>query len=261
MNKNEYAAQVAQKVNGEVKEVEKANGIIYTGIMVDNGTIARPTVYIDQMIEEGLTVDEAAEQVKKAAKKAALPDVTLDWLNDYEQVKPLLRARLYNEKTSAEVKKPAGHGFDDLVIIPYIENVIERGSVKVNAHLLDKWNVTAEEVIEQAEKNSAKEADLTSMVDMLRSMGFPGELPDDDGQMIVVSNKARMFGAYAVISKLPILNVLFPDGFTVLPSSVHEVIVVPMNDKMAFDNMVQEVNAAEVDYTEQLSNHAYRIAA
>jgi len=37
--------------------------------------------------------------------------------------------------------------------------------------------------------------------------------------------------------------------------------VVPMDDQNTFDNMVNEVNASEVDVTEQLSNHAYRIAA
>lgn len=259
MNKNEYAAQVAKKVNGEVREVEKENGVIFTGILIDTGSNARPTVYIDQMIEEGLTVDEAAEQVKKAAEKAALPDINLDWLNDWETVKKSLRARLYNKATKAEVKKAAGHGFNDLVIIPYIENVTENGSIKVKAWMLDKWNVSAKEVIKQAEKNSAKEADMTSMAEIMKAMGYPGAVPDD-GKMIVVSNKRKSFGAYAVISKLPILKVLFPEGFTVLPSSVHEVIVVPMDDKAAFDTMVQEVNEAEVNYTEQLSNHAYRIA-
>jgi len=261
--KKEYANQVAQLVNGEVKEVEKANGATMTGILVETGSNIRPCIYIDDMMKEGLTVEEAAERVQEIARRNAKSDIPIDDLLKWENVKPLLRARLYNEKTSADVKKSAAcYGFDDLVIIPYIVGIVENGSVKVTFQLLEKWNVSAAEVIEIAEKNSNKEAEAKSMFDVMRDMGYP--LPNeaqDDGNMIIVTNKAKMFGAYAVITKLSTLKVLFPNGFTVLPSSVHEVIVTPINDQEAFDDMVSTVNDEQVDYTEQLSNHSYRIAA
>jgi len=258
MTKKEYAQKVAQIVNGEVKEVEKANGAILTGVILDNGSNLRPTVYIDSMMDEELTIDEAAEQVNRIARTHALESRNMDFILDYESIKPMLRARLYNKATTADVYKEAGNGFDDLVIIPYIEGVIENGSCKVTAGMLTGWNKTADEVISDAMKNSDKEANVKTMHDIMADMGF--EVPDDPN-MLVVSNTRKAFGAYAVLSKLPILKTLFPDGFTVLPSSVHEVIVVPLDDKAALDSMVQEVNDEQVDFTEQLSNHAYRIAA
>ena len=262
MTKKEYANQVAQIINGEVKEVEKTNGAKMTGILIDTGSNVRPCIYVDGMMEDGLTVEEAAERVQEIAQKNAKSDLQIDDLMKWENVKPLLRARLYNQATNADVSREAGHGFDDLVIIPYIEGIIENGSIKVTNAILNKWDVTADEVIDIAIKNSDKEADVKTMVETIKEMGFPvpAEMPDD-GSMLVVTNKKKSFGAYAVISKLPILKVLFPEGFTVLPSSVHEVIVTPINDQEAFDDMVSTVNDEKVDYTEQLSNHSYRIAA
>lgn len=263
MTKSNYAKAIATMVNGEVKDVEKANGVIYTGIMVETGSNVRPCIYIDKMFDDGLTVEEAAEQVKRIADANKADDLKIDDLMKWENVKPMLRARLYNEKTSADVKKSAAcYGFDDLVIIPYIDGIIENGSIKVTYQMLERWNVSAAEVLDIAEKNSNKEADAKTMLETMREMGYPiPEEAEDDGNMIVVTNKARMFGAYAVITKLSTLKVLFPNGFTVLPSSVHEVIVTPINDQEAFDDMVSTVNDEQVDYAEQLSNHAYRIAA
>jgi len=255
--KKEYANEVARLVNGEVKEVEKANGAIFTGIMVDTGSTAKPTIYIDDMKADGLTVEEAAAKVQEIAKKSAI-SVDLGFMTDWEAVKPMLRARLYNKATKADVFREAGNGFDDLVIIPYVEGVIKNGSCKVTNELIEKWNVTPDEVLSVAEANS-NDGTIQSMADMMKELGHP--LPEGyDCPMYVVTNSNRMFGAYAILSKLDDLREIFPEGFTVLPSSVHEVIVVPADD-LGFDSMVQDVNDTEVNITDQLSNHAYRIAA
>ena len=51
---------------------------------------------------------------------------------------------------------------------------------------------------------------------------------------------------------------LFPNGYVVLPSSVHEVIVRELDmDPDELSKLVQTVNAEQVDPEEQLSNHAY----
>jgi len=258
----DYANDVAKLVNGEVKEVEKTNGVINTGVVVNQGSNISPVVYLDQMFEEGLTVREAADVVIDIANRHARTAPDLDFIKDFEAVKPMLRARLYNEKTSADIKKSAaGYGFPDLVIVPYIDNVIENGSIKVNFNMLENWGVSAAEVIEIAEENSRQEATMKSMVEVLQGLGYPIPDLDDQPEMIVVSSTSGSFGAYSIIARLDDLKQRFKNGFTVLPSSVHEVIVVEEDAPETFDNMVNEVNNTEVDYTDVLSNHSYRIAA
>ena len=260
MSRKEYAQEVAKLVNGEVKEVEKANGVILTGIIIKTDSNIKPCIYIDRMMDDGLTIEEAADMVLDLTEKHAL---TLDTnpVMDFEYIKPMLRARLYNKATSAEVSRSAAcYGFDDLIIIPYIDGIIENGCVKVNNNLLNAWNVSADEVLDIAEENSRQEASIKSMFDVMREAGFP--VPEDvNGPItLIATNDRKNYGAYAIIAKLDDLKKRFKNGFTVIPSSVHECIVIDADDP-SFDNMVQEVNAAEVNLEEQLSNHAYRIAA
>ena len=113
------------------------------------------------------------------------------------------------------------------------------------------------------EENAKKDATLENIGDVLRAMGMPEAMISDTEQnppMIVLSNYKRTFGAYSIIAKLDELKERFTNGFIVLPSSVHEVIVVEVPDGEELDNMVQEVNDGYVNLEEQLSGHAYRIA-
>ena len=48
--------------------------------------------------------------------------------------------------------------------------------------------------------------------------------------------------------------------FFILPSSIHEILIVPDNGKMHVEdlqNMVKEVNMNEVDYIDQLTDSVY----
>ena len=262
MMKSQFAQAVAQKVNGEVREVEKANGIILTGISVKSGSIA-PTVYIDDFYEDELNIDETAEKVREMLASAMdnLP-VGVEALTDWERVKPLLRARLYNERTNADVRKPAGYGLDDLVIIPYIEAVFTdggvNGSVKVTNELLTIWKVTADDVISIAETNSKNDFSIRSISEVIAEMTGMPPMPMDD-EPLVVTNNNKMYGAYALIAGYEALKERFPNGFTVLPSSVHEVLVTGASDDR-FSDMVSDVNDTAVDPQEVLGCKAYWVA-
>ena len=266
LSTKEYAQKVAQIVGGEVKEVEKANGVIFTGVMLptaDRNISA--TVYVDKMIEDGLTVEEAADHVRQVMEneKARKPEINVDFLKDFEQVKPRLRARLYNKSTKSEVcRSAAEYGFDDLIIAAYIDSQLgdNAGSIKVTREMVNTWQVTPEEVLQIAESNSNNDAQLMSMRDIMISMGAPADFVPEDSGMYVISNSFKTYGAYSIIPKLDELKRIFPDGFAVLPSSVHEVIAVPIVEA-DLDGMVSGVNAEMVADEETLSDHAYIIAA
>lgn len=263
----DFAQEVATKVGGTVSEVEKANGIVKTAVQVptENEKVSA-NIYIDGMYDDGLTVDEAVEKIRHLMEKEARKDrnINVDFMQDFEQVKPMLRARLYNEITKADVSRSASkYGLDDLIITAAIElpQAIDgmTSSIRVKKAHVDMWGVTVDEVLDIAEQNSREHATLEDMVDIMKSMGQP-VFDDMRGQMIVISNDTRAHGAYSIIAKLDELREMFPDGFTILPSSVHEVIAVPLTDD-SLDGMVQDVNETQVNPEEQLSNHAYRIAA
>lgn len=261
----EYATEVAQMVgNAEVKEVEKANGVKFTGIVVDQGMI-KPTVYVDQMFKDGLSVEDAASEVRRLAETHNVeggfdPEKFVDYKGF---VKERLHIRLYNKSTKAEVKRSAkGRGFADLIMVPYVNVEVAgtNGSIKVTKEHIERWGVTEKEVIDQAINNDKKNAEIQSLSGFMAELtgdDFAEQLPD--GPMIV-SNKERCFGASAIIRMAPEFKKRFKNGFFVLPSSVHEVLVIPKEEGMDvefFNGMVREVNATTVAPEEVLADHAY----
>lgn len=270
MTKREYAQEIAKRIGGEVKEVDKANGVVYTGIYMPkpNGSIS-PTVYIDKMYENDVTINDAIEEVKSMMAKNNGVAFDVESLKDFEKVKPLLRARLYNRATKADVFRSARHyGFNDLIIIPYIENVVPledaMGSVKVTQQLLTAWGVTMRQVIDTAIKNSKRDVVIKTMRQVFMEMaGIPDDmidmmLPSDGPDMYVITNKNKMFGASAVLFAKEQIKEIFPNGYAILPSSVHEVLAVPLtDDSRDYDEMIQDVNAGQVAPEEQLGDKAY----
>jgi len=263
MTKTEYAQRIAQSIDGaRVENVEKANGVIMTAVSLPtvSGNI-RANFYIDDLYKDDVDLEDAIDKAREVASRKEPATIDIDWIYDFEKVRPHLKARLYNKLTSADVFRSADvYGFDDLIITAHIEDAIKDGSIKVTRELVKVWNMTPEEVLDIAEDNARNDAVIQSMTDILRAMGMPLPVTLED-PMTVVTNERKTYGAYAVIAKLDELKARFKNGFTVLPSSVHEVIIVDNGDTSAYTSMVQEVNDSEVDPTEQLSNHAYVIAA
>ena len=263
MEKRVYAEEIAMRIEGAtVAEVDKANGIILTGIAVPIAENVKANVYIDSMYDIDMTIDEAVAEinhiVEERKKHNPVPDMSC--FSNFDKMKGHLKARLYNKATVAEVSKSASeYGFDDLIIVPYLEITLNGGygAIKVLENHLETWGKTAEEVIAIAEENSANETMITSMAEML---GMSSDmLPPGTPMMMVVSNDSEACGAYGIIAKMEYLKEKFPEGFAVLPSSIHEVIVMSLAgvDEDALTSMVKEVNATEVVAEEQLSDHAY----
>lgn len=86
---------------------------------------------------------------------------------------------------------------------------------------------------------------------------------EDEGDfMYVLSNQLRSFGAASIVYPhvLEMVGKIVGEDFCVLPSSVHEVIIVPESyslEQKEMDEMVTEINATQVADEEVLSNHAY----
>ena len=272
MTIKEYATAIAATINNAtVHDVEKANGVIYTGIVVKTETNSAPTVYVDAYYEEDLSVEEAREKVLEVLNaNKVTTNFDTNIVTDYENVKSMLRARLYNKATKADVYRKA-KDFDGLIIIPYIEldeNLFGgKASIKVTNDLLTLWGVTEKEVIDTALKNSTKETKLVDMENLmmeLMGIGTAREIGKDEApQMLVVSNKDNMYGAVSILLEKERLQKMYPYGYVVLPSSIHEVIVVPYipGCESVFNDMVQEVNVSEVKADEILGNKAYVFAA
>lgn len=228
-------------------------------IMEEDSNVA-PTIYVEGFKAKGLTVEQTAKEILQMYDKAMehVPDVSQ--FTEWENVKERLVVRLMPETFNTEVKRSAmAYGFDDLILVPYVD--VENGSIKVLKEHIEHWGVTKRKVIDTAIRNT-KNADITikPMGELVTDIfGYGDEYPDILDRPLIVTNENGMFGASAILGAMNKIKKANKDGFYILPSSVHEVIVMPANmgTKEEFDMMVDLTNKEVVDPTERLSNHAY----
>lgn len=268
MTVTQYMNAIAMEIGAETKIVEKTNGIVFHGVMKGNSN-CKPTVYVDSYYASDMSVSDAAREIDEILKQNQR-EFDVSELTNYEYAKGMLRARLYNKATNAEVFRKSSD-FKDLIIVPYIDfgDVSGDGckaSTKVTAQLIERWGVTEKEVIDTALKNSKADVKIQSMETMLAEiMGFPAREEElgINPEMIVLTNKDKYYGAITAITAKAKLKKLFPNGYVILPSSIHEVIAVPyqagMEDELT--EMVNAVNVEEVKPEEILGNKAYVFAA
>ena len=138
-----------------------------------------------------------------------------------------------------------------------------------NEHL-KWWKVTREEIYREACANTQKllPERFTTLYALLAGSGEgadalekePGEEPGCS--MYVLSNCIRNFGAAAVLYRNVLKNIgkYLEEDFYVLPSSVHEVIIVPDSSAPSWQEtaaIVKEINETQVREEEVLSDVPY----
>ena len=263
MTITEYGNEIVTELSnrGIIAELSqrKKNQKDVTSISINpRANMAVPTIYIDEMYSLGATVRQAVEEILRIAEEhpARRVDELLPNMNDYEIVRPLLKARLYWNNVDADVKMSAKrYGFEDLIIVPYIEFDMggHTGAIRVNKSLLRVWDVTQKQVIDEAIQNVSND---DRIYDLCGVMGMPSLVP-----MYIVTNRTKNFGAISIISPRVrmILKEMFPEGYYVLPSSVHEVIVMSrmFSDEREALNLVKSVNADVLDGADKLSDAVY----
>lgn len=264
MSKEMFAEKVAMLVGGTVKEITKTNGIKHTGIIVElEGTSCAPTVYIDEQYDAGLSISETVDYVKGVVSKTPVLNLDFSWICDFEKVKDKLRIGLVNEAMNEHIevsKNALSYGFPDLIMFPYIQ-VGDNETTKVKNSQLELWGVKPDDVFNIGLLNMENDVIIERMNEVLISMGMPEEIVNQmEIPMKVVRRKnGGMYGAAAILTRA--VRKMLPEKFVVLPSSVWEVLVLPLGDTtenaMELCNLIAKVNREQVAPEEVLSNKPY----
>lgn len=253
--------------NAEVTVVNK-NGVAKKAISVKIGNVG--AVIYEENFAGCATVAEAVAKAKEliGEREEDMRRIgeNVSFYEDYDKVKEMLKVRLLSKDAEADVFRLAtSRGFKGLKIVPYVDVpaslLPQGGSIRVQTQHIERWGVTEKEVIDLAIKNTAKDISTQSLLGFMAELTGDDEFVDiPDGPMIV-SNKAKCFGASAILGLLPSLKKKYKEGFFVLPSSVHEVLVMPKGfngfDLEGLTQMVQQVNATEVMPEERLADVAF----
>lgn len=195
-------------------------------------------------------------------------------INLKELTSEQIRVRLYNEAKANKCpiwRSAEEYGFEDLILVPVVEldKDDEDGIItaKITGDILEATGWTEDYVIAKGIENT--KATITPLIQMIADMmGVPVEEMQANGMdngVVVITNDTMICGAGAVIGARETLREMFPNGYVVLPSSIHEALVVPSTGdegetEMLVD-MVRCVNEGCVDEEDKLADNAYVFAA
>lgn len=285
---NAVEKSLNQKLEGGAKAschtTVKNNGTEKTGVIIEApGINLSPAIYLEEYYEDykkGRSVEQAAEALMKFYRSIRMEK---DWdygsVFEYSQIKDKILFRLVNtEKNEGFLCSVPNRGYLNLSVVYYILlEMNEEGTAAMpvkNIHM-EKWGVTEEELWEAAVKNGRRllPAEFITMRHALYEyMGgedaqqYSGNLLEapaqEKDQMYVLSNNIRSYGAACIIYPyvLEMIGEILEDDFYVLPSSVHEVVIVPAACGIVsgdIDEMVREINETQVAAEEVLSDASY----
>ena len=260
VNTNEVVTKVkemlGENVEVSVTNTDKGNGVIYTGILVkeSNSNIA-PVIYLDPKSED--VVAEASRIVTMYQKSKADGAVAVDFFRDYSQVKEKLGIKLSSQPAEGLVKQIA---FADIYMTAYVKvNVLgEEGSIGIKEEHIKEWGIDADTLFKDALMYAQKNHPVStqSLSGFVKGMvGFEiDEEPEELKDILILTNEEKAFGASAI------MYFNKPKEFYMLPSSVHELLLMPATpdvDEHGLTDMVKVVNETQVAPEERLADHAY----
>lgn len=266
--------------------VPKNNGTFKTGLVImDNQVNITPTIYLDGFytrFAQGEPMDALCEEIIELYEENRLvADFDMSMVRCFDRVQNVICLRLVNAKMNKELLKNVPHVlFHDLAIVFYIllaRDSQELATIMIQNKFLDAWQVTIEELYQHAITNTKRWFDIaiTPVLDMMlrtfaedmteeQKSELYGLLGADAGRvpLYVVTNQEKMFGANVLLNKeflRQFADELDSDLY-ILPSSVHEVLVIPTStdaELCILKAIVKEVNRTDVPEEQILSDSVY----
>lgn len=248
-----------ETLEATINKVTKINNIIYTGLSFQSQTARiAPVVYLDDFFsrfsDDDLSLDDVIDRVSELYRTHATngQDINVGGITDYSAIKDQIVPAICNAEKCADYLKNAPHeAFCDLAI--YFRIIVDirdgEGSVLVSNQLLNTWGVTLEEVKSQAWENLKRDnpPSFSSMYDVLKEsvpvfadVALPEEADSSLG-MNVLTNRSKTAGA-VYMADTSVLGGISEDmnsDLIILPSSRHEVIVLPLDMAKTPDSLAE----------------------
>lgn len=283
--------QVNQKMTGGVKAglhtTTKNNGKERTGVLIETpGINISPTIYLEeyyQSYRQGAALDKIVDEILRFYEEIK-QEKSWDYeeILSYEGVRDRIVFKLVNTIKNRNFLNTVPHiPFLDLSAVFYVLlEATEEGTaaMTVNNNHIIQWDIQADTLWADAARNCRRllPAEFFTMnyalKEMMKGNGgcckentvenlLAGESHLRDG-MYVLSNKLRSYGAACIAYPhlLEMIGGILQTDYYVLPSSVHEVIIVPYCESITageLDEMVRDINITQVEEEEVLSDHAY----
>ena len=257
----------------------KNNGVEYLGLTLDKNSKCSPIIYLEDFFKEyekGATLEAIVDKIIEVndTHQVKPDEFSLPDFFDWDSVKDKVCLKIVNTERNAEFLQRVPHKeILNLSAIFFVEvHDDERGVGRVTLlnPMFDAYGITLDDLFETAKRNTKALCGtyIQNMGQVLAEMvGAPDiaeELNlDEEQNMYVVSTEKKINGACCLLDEDALNAFIDKRGSAVyiLPSSIHELILVPEDTGMEAPvllNMVKEVNETQVSSEDFLADAVYR---
>ena len=296
----DYLPEQYKNANMDIRQAVKNNDVVLDGLTIfnPNGNMS-PTIYLNAAYEEyqqGMDIDDVVGKIADAYIEHIEPreeyrfNFDLQEVKNYEVVKDFVYPKVSNLQSNVNRLSNIPYTQkEDLAITYHIwanGNEESMGSITINNDLMEMYGIGVDTLHEQAMNNLDKispmkfESLQETMVGMMASdfakeEGISideakdlirGSIPNAGPDVYCLSNESRANGAVYIMREdvQQMVAEKLGGDYYVLPSSIHETLIVPKSENMPFQelqDMVQSVNATCVSEEEALSDGVYQYDA
>lgn len=267
---NEVLVNELRKKGFDARECETIkNGVVFRGIQILTGMNIAPIIYTDEIFErakmKNSSIEDVVAEVTAIYEESKDVQFDIDNLFDASYIEGNILIGLQRVREEKNLVKKPLEDFEGIEQYLYIKGKSdnEKGfPIKVTKELLGKIQLEEENLWDIALKNTVAESKLQSLLEILMEEEIPEELITAY-PMYVLSNNSKFRGAAALLNRSlleKIGKIHNVKKVIVLPSSIHEVWLIPFRDGMQLDfysEMVRDVNKTEIAPEERLADRAY----
>lgn len=284
-NIREYLPPEYEDMKCEVMEQKKNNGVNQIGVSFRlPESHAAPVIGMEcfyQQVQIGKPLEEImqgiAEEVQNAMQINNYPAV--GQIKDFEKVKENLSVRLVNTKANQQMLAELPHReIEDLSLICVIRIPLEDNLAirKVDYDMIRRWNISEEELCQIALENAQEKQEPVLQRIFTIMLEEVSKKPSDENLLydqiepeklmsepvFILSNKEKLYGASVIAypESLNKVSQVFPQGFYIIPSSIHEAMIIPkteVEDTKHLGSLVRMVNTHAMEKSQVLSDRIY----
>lgn len=254
----------------ERQDIVKNNGVEKVGLSLrKEGENAAPIIYLEEFYERYCTGEQledlADELIRRVQNAFFIPEVEWQEFLKFENMKSQIVYKLVNTQKNQKLLKQVPNlpilDFSILFCVMIPVNETEYYSFLIRNEHINEWKIPISILYQYAKENTPrlcpyKLKSLTEFVE--EDLGMP--LPESE--LVVLTNNYGRNGASAILyPKMPEKISQYVGGnYYLLPSSIHEFLIVPEMDDMMPEylrEMVRDVNRQCVEENEFLSDDIY----
>lgn len=281
MNFEEFMAWVKENITSkdwketsqiEISVVKKNNGVSATGLFIrENGQDVSPILYLDDYYihyQNGELLENVIRNIRADYdKKVQMAAVKIPNLQEFENIRGRVIYRLVNYEKNKEILEDCPHIrlYDLAVTFRWVARIDDVGvsTSLITNKQVKEWGVSVNDLVLAARQNTPRlfPAQIIDMEEMLAGMVsfilYPSAIP-----MYILTNEPELNGASALLYGDILKDFANKKGadMYILPSSIHEVIMIPadrIDDPKKLSSMVHEANTTVVSTGDVLSDSVY----